>query len=205
MGKRDERIDAYIDNAQPFAKPILRHLREIVHRGCPEVEETMKWSFPHFTHKGILCSMASFKQHCVFGFWKAALLTEKGVKGAEAMGQYGRITSVADLPPDAQLVRAVKEAAALNEQGVRTPARRKPERARPARTPTDLLAALRRNRHALATFQAFSSSHRREYIEWIVEAKGEDTRKRRVASAVEWMAAGKPRNWKYMARAKAGS
>jgi hypothetical protein len=118
MDSRDSRIDTYITRSQPFARPILKHLRGIVHAGCPGVEETMKWSFPHFLHHGMLCSMASFRHHCAFGFWKASLLKGAGRKSAEAMGQYGRITSLDDLPARKTLVRLVQQAAALNEQGI---------------------------------------------------------------------------------------
>lgn len=202
MGKRDPRIDAYIDKAADFAKPILSHLRELVHTGCPEVEETMKWSFPHFDHKGILCSMAAFKQHCAFGFWKGSLLAEKhpelAVAEDPAMGQLGRITSLSDLPDDETLLLYIREAAALNEQGVKAPARSKPQKDRELEVPDDLMDALRKNPQALATFQGFSYSNKKEYVEWLTEAKSEETRKRRLDQAVEWMGEGKVRNWKYV-------
>ena len=199
MGTKDERVDAYIAKAQPFAQPILKHLRTIVHQGCPRVEETMKWSFPHFMHNGILCSMAAFKEHCAFGFWKGALIPGSPDLGREAMGQFGRITSVKKLPDEKTLVKLVQQAAKLNEEGVKTPKIRKPELPRkPApTTPAEFLSALRRNKKALATFDAFSPSHKREYVEWITEAKRDETRKRRIATAVEWMAEGKGRNWRY--------
>ena len=121
MGRKDPRVDAYIAKSADFAKPILRHLREIVHKGCPEVEETMKWSFPHFMYKGMLCSMASFKNHCAFGFWKGTLIVPEK---PEAMGQFGRITKLSDLPKDGVLLGYVREAARLNETGEKVP--RKP-------------------------------------------------------------------------------
>lgn len=126
MSRKDPRVDAYIAKAQPFARPILNHIRKTVHAACPEVEETMKWSFPHFDYKGMLCSMASFKQHCAFGFWKAALLKDIGIptKSAEAMGQFGRLTSVSDLPSDTVLAALVKKAASLNDTGVKAPRRK---------------------------------------------------------------------------------
>jgi uncharacterized protein YdeI (YjbR/CyaY-like superfamily) len=193
---RDKRIDAYIADAAPFARPILNHLRTVVHAGCPEVEETMKWSFPHFQYKGLLCSMAAFKQHCAFGFWKGSLLKLDTTKARDAMGQFGRITSRDDLPDDTTLVALVRQAAALNEDGVKAPKRKK-SASPPTQPPADLLAALKRNRKALTTFETFSPSHRREYIEWITEAKMEKTRQHRIETAVEWMAEGKGRNWKY--------
>ena len=195
MGTTDPRVDAYIDKAQPFAKPILQYLRKAVHAGCPDVVETMKWSVPHFTYQGMLCSMASFKEHCTFGFWKASLLEVGGTRGAEARGQFGRITSVKDLPPQKVLVALVEEAAALNETGVKV--ERQPRERQPLPTPDYLLAALKKNKKALATFESFSPSHRREYVEWITEARREETRQRRLGTALEWLAEGRPRNWKY--------
>jgi hypothetical protein len=199
MGKKDERVDAYIERAQPFARPILRHLRKIVHEGCPEVEETMKWSFPHFMYKGMLCSMAAFKQHCAFGFWKGSLIEGAPGLGREAMGQFGRIAALDDLPDARKLVKLVRQAATLNDEGVKAPKVRKPELPRRPvpRPPAAFLAALRKNEKALATYQAFSPSHKREYVEWIVEAKSDATREHRMMTAIEWMAEGKARNWKY--------
>jgi len=198
MGKKDPRIDAYIAKSAPFARPILERLRKLVHSGCPEVEETMKWSFPHFmSGDGILCSMAAFKQHCSFGFWKGSLMTslDGKAKGEEAMGQYGRITSLDDLPKDSVILKQVKEAARLNEEGVKVakPKTKKP----PLKIPAYFGLALKRNAKALAAFEAFSPSHQREYVEWITEAKTEATREKRIATTLEWLAAGKSRNWKY--------
>ena len=199
MGTRDPRIDAYIADSADFAQPILTHLREVVHAACPDVEETMKWAFPHFMYKGILCSMASFKQHCAFGFWKGSLIVgQDGRSAEEAMGQFGRITRLSDLPPKRVLAGYVKEAARLNDEGVKSPSRSAPRAKKgEAVVPDDLAGALKRNKKAQATFEGFSPSHRREYVEWIMEAKGADTRKRRIETAVEWMAEGKSRNWKY--------
>ena len=196
MAKRDRRMDAYIAKAAPFAQPILQHLRDVVHAACPQVEETMKWSSPHFMYKGMLCGMAAFKAHCTFGFWKGALVVEPGGKEQAAMGQFGRITKLADLPSDRMLKSLVKKAMQLNEAGVsppRTPRRAKP----PLVAPDDLVAALKRNRKAKLAYDAFSPSHRREYVEWITEAKRPDTRQRRLQSSIDWMAKGKTRNWKY--------
>lgn len=200
MGKRDPRVTAYIAKQGDFAKPILTYLRDVIHDGCPDVVETIKWSVPSFEHHGILCGMAAFKAHLQFGFWKHDLVVGKRMDG---MG-FGKIASVDELPPRATLVAYVKKASKLNEEGVKAPwmeARAKKARATkkaPIRVPADLKAALAKHRKAQATFEAFSPSHKREYLEWIIEAKGEDTRARRVAQAVEWMAEGKARNWKYM-------
>ncbi|HYU30575.1 MAG TPA: YdeI/OmpD-associated family protein [Thermoanaerobaculia bacterium] len=203
MGTRDPRVDAYIAKAAELARPILSHLRDVVHAGCPEVEETIKWGFPHFEHKGVLCSMAAFKSHCAFGFWKGSVLAQKhpelAVSEEPAMGQLGRITALSDLPDDETLLLYVREAAALNDQGVKAPNRSKPRKDRgELEVPDDLMAALRANREALATFEGFSPSNKREYVEWVTEAKSEETRRRRLDTAVEWMAEGKVRNWKYV-------
>jgi uncharacterized protein YdeI (YjbR/CyaY-like superfamily) len=200
MATRDPRIDAYIAKSADFARPILEHIRAVVHAACPDVEETMKWSFPNFLYKGMLCNMAAFKEHCAFGFWKGSLIVGKGDGEAEkAMGQFGRITKLSDLPSKKVLTGYIKEAMTLNDQGVKSPSRSKPKSPKPAPVvPDDLAAALAKNSAAHATFETFSPSHRREYIEWITEAKTAATRARRVETAIEWMAEGKPRNWKYM-------
>lgn len=196
MGKRDPRIDTYIAKATPFAQPILEQFRKIVHAAVPKVEETIKWGMPAFEYEGPLCNMAAFKAHCAIGFWKGSLLFAKPSKAKEAMGHYGRVTSVKDLPPKKELVRVLKEAVRLNEEGVKVE-RAKPASKAPVKTPADLAAALKKNARARKTFDAFTASRRREYVEWITEAKTEATRARRLEQAVEWMAEGKARNWKY--------
>jgi len=202
MGKKDPRVDAYIAKSADFARPILKHLREMVHAGCPDVEETLKWSFPHFMHKGILCSMASFKSHCAFGFWKGKLLAEKHKALADtrefAMGEFGRITTISDLPGKKTLLRYVKEAVVLNDQGVKHPTRAKPKGDRSMEAPDYFLRALRKSKRALATFEGFTYTNKKEYVEWVTEAKAEETRKRRLETAVAWMTEGKARNWKYV-------
>ena len=195
MATTDPRIDVYIGNSAEFARPILTHLRHLVHLGCPEVEETMKWSTPHFTYRGMLCSMAAFTAHCTFGFWNGAL---KIPGGAGASNRLNRITSPADLPDDQTIIALVREAARLNEAGVKRPAQKRPRK--PLTVPPDLRNAIAKNPQAQETFDNLSPSHKREYIEWIVEARGDETRAKRVTTAVEWMAEGKPRNWKYMKR-----
>jgi uncharacterized protein YdeI (YjbR/CyaY-like superfamily) len=193
--KTDPRVDDYISKAAPFAQPILRRIREVVHAGCPDVEETIKWSFPHFMHHGILCSMASFKAHCAFGFSKEQLMTT-GPNGA--VTSFGRVTSVKDLPRKQAFVRMVKEAVRLNEDGIKPPRKATDDRSRSVRAPADLLAALRNSPEARAAYEEMSPSHKREYIEWITEAKRDETRKRRVAQAVEWIAEGRIRDWRYV-------
>ena len=198
MGKKDPRVDAYIAEAGEFARPILTRLRDAVHTGCPEVEETMKWSFPHFVYKGMLCSMASFKAHAAFGFWKGSLILGDKAKNAEAMGQLGRLTTVSDLPPKRVLATYIRKAVDLNEAGVKVPRQAKRAAPKAVRVPADLAAALNKSHKARSTFAGFSPSHKREYIDWITEAKNLDTRARRLRTAIEWMAEGKARNWKYM-------
>jgi uncharacterized protein YdeI (YjbR/CyaY-like superfamily) len=198
MGSRDPRVDAYIAKAAPFAKPILTRIRSAVHKGCPDAEETMKWSFPHFDYKGMLCAMAAFKQHCTLGFWKASLLKEAGLpaRAKGAMGQFGRITSVDDLPVEKELVALVRAAARLNDDGVKLVRRPRPPKPMP-KAPASFVKALRENARAKATYDEFSPSHRREYLEWITEAKTDATRDKRIATTIEWLAEGKSRNWKY--------
>ena len=193
MAKKDPRIDAYIAKAPEFARPILKHLRAIVREGCPDVEETMKWSVPHFDYKGPLAGMAAFKAHCAFGFWKGSLV----VPGTgEAMGQFGRITKVDDLPKDKVLLGYVKKAVQLNDEGIKVKRLPKlPKKDIPM--PADLAAALKKNAKARTTFEGFSPSHKREYLAWITDAKAEETRARRLDTAIEWMSQGKSRNWKY--------
>ena len=197
MGKRDKRVDAYIAKSADFAKPILSHLRDVVHEACPECEETLKWSSPTFMYQGMLCGFAAFKQHIQFGFWKHELLMPDSPR--DGMG-FGKITSLKDVPPKKQLVALIKKAMKLNEEGVTVPRMKSatPKAAIPM--PADLKTALAKNKRASATYQDFSPSHQREYLEWITEAKSPDTRARRLETAIEWMAEGKPRNWKYMNR-----
>lgn len=193
-------IDAYIEQAAPFAQPILEHLRALVHKACPEVEESIKWGFPNFQYKGMMCHMASFKQHCVFGFWKAALMSDptlmENAKGETAMGHLGRITSLKDLPSDRVLLGYIKEAVKLNEDGVKVVKKAIVKKA--VEVPSYFKKALASNKKAKAVFDAFPPSHKREYLQWITEAKTIPTREKRMVQALEWIAEGKQRNWKYM-------
>jgi uncharacterized protein YdeI (YjbR/CyaY-like superfamily) len=209
MGNTDKRIDADMSKSADFAKPILTHLRVLVHKACPGVEETMKWSMPFFDYKGPMCNMAAFKAHCAFGFWKAALMKDKvlteNAKSEAAMGHLGKIQSLKDLPADKVLLGWIKEAAALNEAGAKLPAKPKKEVAEPITAPPDLAAALKKNKEAAATFEAFTNGNKKEYVHWITEAKTDDTRNKRIATAVEWMAEGKIRNWKYVKKQITGN
>jgi uncharacterized protein YdeI (YjbR/CyaY-like superfamily) len=193
----DPRIDAYIERSAEFAQPVLVHLRDLIHKACPEVAETLKWSMPSFEYKGILCGFAAFKQHCTFGFWKQALMeTDAFPKNKTAMGSFGRITSLRDLPPDKVMIGLIRQAVELNEKGIKLP--KKPARAKKEIiVPDDLKKALSKNKAAKAQFDKFTYSHKKEYVEWITEAKTEPTRNKRLATTVEWLAEGKARNWKY--------
>jgi uncharacterized protein YdeI (YjbR/CyaY-like superfamily) len=193
-------IDAYIAKSAGFAQPILAHLRALVHKACPQAEEAIKWGMPFFDYKGPLCNMAAFKAHCSFGFWKAALMQDKvlmeNAKSETAMGHLGRIQSLGDLPPDKTMIRWIKEAAQLNETGAKLPPKAKHTEAVAA--PPDLLQALKKNKAALATYTAFGNGNKREYVAWVTDAKTAETRQKRIATAVDWMAEGKIRNWKYV-------
>lgn len=201
MGKRDSRIDVYIAQSAPFAQPILSHLRELIHQACPEVAETIKWGFPNFDYHGILCSMASFKQHCAFGFWKSSLLSDPHriliPTGEEGMGHFGALKDVSELPPDEILLEYIREAALLNKQGVKKPAKPKASAEKVLHVPDYFVEALQQNPKALETFESFSYSHKKEYVEWVSEAKTEVTRHKRLATTLEWLTEGKGRNWKY--------
>jgi uncharacterized protein YdeI (YjbR/CyaY-like superfamily) len=200
MAHESPEVDAYIANAAVFAQPILRKIRTLFHKACPQIKETIKWGFPHFEHLGLVGSMAAFKRHATFGFWKASLLSDpheffQGV-GNTSMGA-AKITNVSDLPDDKILLETIREAVALNEQGIKAPAPPKKPR-KELEIPDYLLAALDKNKKARVTFEALAYSHKKEYVEWIAEAKQEVTRAKRLATALEWLSEGKPRNWKYL-------
>ena len=201
MVRRDPRIDAYIAKSAPFAQPILEHLRAVVHAACPEVQETMKWSFPHFDYRGMMCSMASFKAHCAFGFWKSALILD-GVGSDEAMGQFGRITHIKELPTRTTIVGYVRKAMQLNDAGITVARAPRSTKAQPVIVPPELAAALATATRARAAFDALSPSHRREYCEWIAEAKREETKARRVAKALTQLREGLSLNVKYESTAR---
>jgi uncharacterized protein YdeI (YjbR/CyaY-like superfamily) len=200
------KVDAYLAKTPPFAQPIMTHLRELVHKGCPEVEETIKWSRPFFEYRGaILGNMSAFKEHCSFGFWGeeiGAVLREAKVLQADGMGSLGRITTVKDLPSDKQMLGWIRQAAGFIASGNYTSpiaARNKVVKAPKAslESPAEFTAALKKDKKAATVFAAFSPSCKREYVEWIADAKREETREKRIATALEWIAEGKQRNWKY--------
>ncbi len=202
MAAKEKALDAYIAKSADFAKPILNHIRELVHKACPNVEEKMKWSMPFFDYKGeMLCHMASFKQHAVMGFWKAPLMKDsilvENAKSEVSMGHLGRITSLKDLPPDKKIIAWIKEAMALNDKGVKLAAKPKAADKKELFVPDYFLKALNKNKKALQIFTAFPYSHKKEYVQWITEAKIEITKNKRIATAVEMIAENKSRNWKY--------
>jgi uncharacterized protein YdeI (YjbR/CyaY-like superfamily) len=194
MGTRDPRVDAYIAKAPEFARPILTTVRATVHAAVPDVEETIKWGAPHFDYKGMLLGMASFKHYAAIHFWKEKLIFGKDVKRRNA--ELGRFTTPADLPPNSVLAGYLKKAAALNDAGVKIERERR-EPKPPLRVPADLASALKKNAKAHTVFTDFSPSKKRDYVEWITGAKTGETRSRRLAQAIEWIGAGKSRNWKY--------
>jgi uncharacterized protein YdeI (YjbR/CyaY-like superfamily) len=194
--KTDPRVDAYIDRQADFARPILTHLRAIVHKACPECEETLKWSMPSFIYKKkILAGFAAFRAHATFGYWSGSQVVDGDSDRASAMGQFGRLTSLADLPDEATLIDLTRKAMRLIDEGVK-PVRDKTAKA-PFTVPQDMRAAIDANAAARTTFDAFPPSAQRDYVEWITEAKRDETRTRRLAQAVEWLAEGKRRHWKY--------
>ena len=194
----DPRVDAYIDKAKDFAKPILNHIRSLVHEACPEVVETMKWSFPHFDYKGMMCSMASFKEHCAFGFWKQSLMEDKAFPAEKtAMGSFGRLTSVKDLPDDKTMKKLIADAVKLNDAGVKVKRAFVAKGNKELVVPEILVAALDANAAAAEKFNSFPYSCKKEYVEWINEAKTDATRDKRLATTIEWLTEGKRRNWKY--------
>ena len=202
MPKKDPRIDAYITKAQPFAQPVLKHLRKLVHRACPQTEETIKWGMPSFEYKGPFCSFASFKQHASFGFWKAELMKDsKTLKDNQqnAMGHMGKITSLKDLPSDKKILGYIKEAMKLNDSGVKVPSREKKPMKVPA-MPSYFKDALNANKKAATHFEKFPPGQKKEYILWLTEAKTEATREKRLETAIEWISEGKIRNWKYLSK-----
>jgi|SRR5579862_1970073 len=198
MGKKDPRVDIYIAKARDFAQPILVEIRERVHAACPDCEETMRWSSPSFMYLGLMCGMAAFKEHVIFGFWKGPLVLGERAEEDGAAGAFRtKLTKLSDLGPKKAMAANIKKAMALNEKGVTLPRGPRNDRS-PAAVPDDLAAALKKNRKALAAFDKFPPSHRREYIEWLTDAKKEETRARRLQTAIAQIAEGKPQNWKYM-------
>ena len=201
MTDKNPAFDAYIEKSADFAKPVLNHLRALVHKTCPAAEEKIKWGFPNFEYKNeMLCHFASFKNHCAFGFWKASLMKDQWLKenaaSENAMGHYGKITSLKDLPADKIIIAQIKEAMRLNDEGIKVP-KNKTGKVTLVETPGYFLKEIKKNKKALAAWEKSSNSHKKEYVEWIVDAKRDETRVKRMQQAIEWIAEGKGRNWKY--------
>ena len=198
MPTTDPFVDEYIDKAQEFAKPVLNHIRTLVHEACPDVVEKKKWSFPHFDYKGMMCSMASFKEHCAFGFWKQSLIDDAAFPEEKtAMGSFGRIKSLADLPDDKTMKKLIHDAMKLNDEGIKVAKPKPSGEKKELVVPEVLIAALETNALASETFNAFPYSKKKDYVEWLTEAKTDATRDKRLATTIEWLAEGKPRHWKY--------
>lgn len=197
MPNKDPRVDAYIEKSADFAKPIMTHLRKLVHRASPKVSENIKWSMPAFEYEGLVCGFAAFKRHCTFGFWKQSLLEKDAFpKSKDAMGSLGRIASKKDLPADDVIIRLVQQAVELNENGIKVE-KKKPAAKKELVVPDYLTAALTKNKAARQTFENFPYSCKKEYIEWLTEAKTGSTREKRLVTTIEWLSEGKRRNWKY--------
>ena len=197
MPNKDPRVDAYIEKSADFAKPVLIHLRKLIHKASPKVAETVKWGMPAFEYKGLVCGFAAFKQHCAFNLWKQSLLESDAFPAEKtAMGSFGRITSKKDLPADDVIIKLVQQAVELNENGVKVE-KKKPAAKKELDVPDYLTAALKKNKAAQKTFEGFPYSCKKEYVEWITEAKTEPTREKRLATTIEWLSEGKRRNWKY--------
>ncbi|GAA4922891.1 YdeI/OmpD-associated family protein [Mucilaginibacter defluvii] len=206
MPTYDPRIDAYIDKAADFAKPILMHLRDLAHRTVPEIAETTKWSMPFFECNGPVCYIAAFKNHCAFGFWKSSRLSDPHKvlheEEGSGAGSFGKITRLADLPADEILIEYIAEMVAINaqEQEEKKPTVKKPvisKTSAPVETPAYFMQLLTQNPQAMAVFEKFSPSSKKEYISWFTEAKTEATLQKRLEQAMEWISEGKQRNWKY--------
>lgn len=197
MAKKNPDIDNYIKKSPDFAKPILKRLRTIIHKACPKVTEEIKWQAPFYLYQGrVLCATMAFKKHCALVFWKAALIgKKKGDKAKADLKQMRRILLVEELLPEKELVAYIKLAMHFNEPTTKLPPRK--ERSAPVKVPKELMESLQANPQALENFNAFTPSKRKDYIFWITGAKTEETRERRIETAVDWITEGKSRNWKY--------
>ena len=193
MSNNDQRIDDYIARSADFARPVLKHLRELVHSACPDVKEKIKWSFACFDYKGPMLSMAAFKKHCSFSFWKAVIMQDAKkliANQQNSMGHLGKIKGLADLPDDKILIKYIKEAVSLNDEGIKLPPRKKTTGTNELLIPDYFTKALSKNKNASKIFEGFNRSHKKEYVQWITEAKTEKTRNKRLAEAIVLMTKG---------------
>lgn len=196
-------VTNYIEKAAPFAQPVLHYLRSLIHKTCPQIEECIKWGFPHFTYKNeIVCSFAAFKQHCAFTFWRAGVITSLAeiAINNEGMGQLGKIKSKLDLPNENQLVNCIIEAIQLIEKGVKPAKSAKQKNNEPIILPAYFSSLLAEFPTAKEKFLSMSNSHQKEYVEWITEAKTETTRNTRMQTCIKWVLEGKGRNWQYQTK-----
>ncbi|MBX3659873.1 MAG: YdeI/OmpD-associated family protein [Ramlibacter sp.] len=201
VAQRSPKVDEYLANSAEFARPILEHLRKILHAHCPELVEEIKWGIPHFDYKGeMMCMFAAYKSHCSFTFWKQSIMTDARLKKnpdlPAAKRFMGKLTSVSDLPPEAELVALLRQAMTLNEQGVKL-SPRKPAPLTEIEIPGYFAERLADNSNARAIFESKSDSFRKEYVVWITDAKTESTRNKRIEESLAWIAEGKSRFWKY--------
>jgi uncharacterized protein YdeI (YjbR/CyaY-like superfamily) len=201
MEQYDSRIDAYIDKSAEFAKPVLEYIRQVVHEASPLISETVKWGMPFFDYKGPVCNMAAFKQHCAFGFWRSSLIKDQyGILNSAdepAMGSFGRLTSIADLPSKEILIDYIQQGVALNEKGIKPPPKKAPAVKAELVIPDYFTAYLAPHLRAREVFDGFSYSNKKDYVEWVTEAKTDATRQKRLETSVEWLTEGKTRMWKY--------
>jgi uncharacterized protein YdeI (YjbR/CyaY-like superfamily) len=198
---RNPKFDAYLAASEDFAKPIMMHLRSLLHTTCPEVVEELKWGIPHFDYKGeMMCIFAASKKHCSFGFWKDALMADPRLKANSSLPAIkrfmGKLTKIEDLPTDVELIGFIREAMTLNENGVKLP----PREAKTPKTlamPPGFAEKLAENPTAKQEYDSKSDSFRKDYLVWITDAKTDATRQKRIEESVAWIAEGKGRFWKY--------
>jgi hypothetical protein len=198
-------VTAYAAAMPAYAQPIFAHLRALIHTTCPDTDEAIKWSIPHFERDGdYLCIFAASPGHASFTFYKQQLMSDPRLRdnlNLPAIKRFmGRLTSLSDLPDDATLAAMLQEAADLNARGVRLPDRAPktpPVIDMPSAVATAVATALAANPAAQAVWDAKSAAWRKDYLVWITAAKTDPTRDARIAEALDWIADGKARFWKY--------
>lgn len=202
MSNADPKVDVYSENAEAFARPIMAHLRGLIRAACPDVTETVKWGIPHFDYRGeMMCIFAAYRAHCAFSFWKDSLMSDARLKAnadlPAAKRFMGKLTTLADLPSDAELTAWIREAMSLNERGVKLAPRKSTGAPKPVGVPAAFAERLAANPSVKAVFEGKSASFQKEYNLWIGEAKTDATRDKRIDEALAWIADGKGRFWKY--------
>jgi uncharacterized protein YdeI (YjbR/CyaY-like superfamily) len=199
MGKYDPRVDDYIAKSPAYAQPIMKHIRGLIHQAVPNIVEVIKWAHPHFEYKGPAFSIGAFKEHLGLNFWKSKLMDDpEGLfKYDGSAGSMGKIKSLADLPEDDILMAYFMLAADLNEQGVKATTPKTAPEKKQLIIPDDLIAAFKNDTTAMQHFEQFNYSAKKEYVDWLAEAKTTETRQKRLKTIMEWVAEGKTRYWKY--------